>query len=219
MQPGYDLGSILAGGFVMVRFTFHQLLCCAMIALMPASLMAAETGGGMVYVSGSTSVNGIAVTRSSAVFSGDTIATSSSSQAKINAAGASVTVFENSSVKFESGGVSVEDGSVNIGTYTKDLNARAGAVAVTPASSAWTEFEMSHRNGAVQIIARKGDVNISEGSETVTLLQGQSATRDDSATSHYSVPPHPSRLWSIPPRLRTETNSFSFLLRCGIKRT
>lgn len=170
----------------MVRFTLHQLLCCAMIALMPASLMAAETGGGMVYVSGSTSVNGIAVTRSSAVFPGDTIATSSSSQAKINAAGASVTVFENSSVKFESGGVSVEDGSVNIGTYTKDLNARAGAVAVTPASSAWTEFEMSHRNGAVQIIARKGDVNISEGSETVTLLQGQSATRDDSATSDNS---------------------------------
>ena len=73
---------------------------------------------------------------------------------------------------------------VNIGTYTKDLNARA--VAVTPASSAWTEFEMSHRNGAVQIIARKGDVNISEGSETVTLLQGQSATRDDSATSDNS---------------------------------
>jgi hypothetical protein len=34
----------------------------------------------------------------------------------------------------------------------------------------------------VQIIARKGDVNVSAGIETVTLLQGQSTTRDDSDT-------------------------------------
>ena len=166
----------------MRQFTLHQLLCCAMIPVMSASLMAAETGGAMLYVSGSTFVNGAAVTRSSPVFPGDSIQTTSSSQAKINAAGASVTVFQNSLVRFESSGISIDDGSINIGAYKKELTTRAGAVTVTPASSAWTEFEVSHRNGSVQIIARKGDVNVSAGIETVTLLQGQSTTRDDSDT-------------------------------------
>jgi len=153
-----------------------------MISWLPASLMAAEPGA-MVYVSGSTSVNRAAVARSSVVFPGDVVQTRSSSQANISAAGASVMIFENSSVRFETNGVSIEDGSVIVGTKKQDMTASAGIITVTPASSAWTEFEMSHRNGAVQIIARKGDVHINEGTETVTLLQGQSTTRDDSATS------------------------------------
>lgn len=167
----------------MKRFTFHQILCLTLVPLMSTTLMAADAGGAMVYVSGATSVNGAATMHSSAVFPGDTIRTSSSSQAKINSSGASVTVFENSSVKFESAGVSIQDGSVNIGSYKKELNAKAGDVTVTPASNDWTEFELSHRNGAVQIIARKGDVHINEGTETVTLVEGHSTTRDDSATS------------------------------------
>jgi hypothetical protein len=61
------------------------------------------------------------------------------------------------------------------------MTVNAGAVGVTPASSAWTEFEVRHLNGAVQILARKGDVTVSEGNETVALPQGQSTTRDDAA--------------------------------------
>jgi len=160
----------------------RNVLCCVMISWLPASLMAAEPGA-MVYVSGSTSVNGTAVARSSVVFPGDVVQTRSSSQANISAAGASVTIFEDSSVRFETNGVSIEDGSVIVGTKKQDMTTSAGIITVTPASSAWTEFEMSHRNGAVQIIARKGDVNISGAKGTMTLLQGQSATRDDSTTT------------------------------------
>ncbi len=166
----------------MKRLALRNVLCCVMISWLPASLMAAEPGA-MVYVSGSTSVNGAAVARSSVVFPGDVVQTRSSSQANISAAGASVTIFENSSVRFETNGVSIEDGSVIVGTKKQDMTTSAGIVTVTPASSAWTEFEMSHRNGAVQIIARKGDVNIGGAKGTMTLLQGQSATRDDSTTT------------------------------------
>jgi len=158
----------------------RNVLCCLMISWLPASLMAAEPGA-MVYVSGSTSVNGTAVARSSVVFPGDVVQTRRSSQANISAAGASVTIFEDSSVRFETNGVSIEDGSVIVGTKKQDMTTSAGIIIVTPASSAWTEFEMSHRNGAVQIIARKGDLNVSDGNETMALPQGQSVTRDDSA--------------------------------------
>src|SRR5690349_7859176 len=168
----------------MRRLTLRNVLCCVMILWWPASSMAAE-GGAMVYVSGTTSVNGAAVARSSVVFPGDVVQTRSSSQANISEAGASVTIFENSSVRFETNGVSIEDGSISVGTKKQDMTTKAGIISVTPASGAWTEFEMSHRNGAVQIIARKGDVNINEGNGAlaVTLVQGRSVTRDDAATS------------------------------------
>jgi hypothetical protein len=155
-------------------------MCYLMISVLPSTLLGADPGA-MVYVSGSTAVNGTLIPRSSVVFPGDLIQTHSSSQANINLAGASVTIFEDSLVKVESRGLSIEDGSVSVGTSKPDMTVNAGAVGVTPASSAWTEFEVRHLNGAVQILARKGDVTVSEGNETVALPQGQSTTRDDAA--------------------------------------
>jgi ferric-dicitrate binding protein FerR (iron transport regulator) len=59
----------------------------------------------------------------------------------------------------------------------------AGEVTVAPATSAWTEFEVTDVDGTVQIVARKGDVNISDGSGTSsTLPQGEETTRDESQT-------------------------------------
>jgi hypothetical protein len=152
-----------------------------MIVLLPYSLLAAEPGA-MVYVSGSTSVNGTLVPHSSTVLPGDVVRTTSASQANLTTAGVSVTIFQNSAIRFEGNGLSLEDGSANIGTSKRSMGTRAGIVTVTPASEGWTEFEMSHRNGAVQIVAKKGNVNVSSGAETVLLAQGQSETRDDSAT-------------------------------------
>jgi hypothetical protein len=55
--------------------------------------------------------------------------------------------------------------------------ARAGIVTAIPVSSAPTEFELTDVNGAVQIVALKGDLQISDGSQTMTLRQGQQATQ------------------------------------------
>jgi hypothetical protein len=158
---------------------WRKLLCVALLPWM-SLYVAAGPNGAMLYTTGSASVNGTAVSHSSAIFPGDVVQTGTASEANINASGASVTVAENSSLRFEAEGVSIVEGSINIGTSRRDLATTAGVVKVTPASDAWTEFEISHRNGAVEIIARKGDVNVSAGSKTFTLLQGQSEMRDDS---------------------------------------
>jgi len=138
--------------------------------------------GAMLYTTGSASVNGTPVSNSSAIFPGDVVQTGTSSQASINASGASITVAESSSLRFEAAGASMVEGSINVGTSRRDLATTAGNVKVTPASAAWTEFAVSHRNGAVEVVARKGDINISAGGEAFTLFQGQSDTRDDSET-------------------------------------
>jgi hypothetical protein len=170
----------------MKRLALRNSLCCLMVFLLPASLMATEEGA-IAYVSGSTSVNGVVISRSSVVFPGDVIQTKTSSQANISVAGTSITIFQDSLVAFATNGVVLEDGSVHVGTTKRDMTSKAGVVTVTPASQAWTEFEMSRLNGAVQIIARKGNVNVSEGTEIVTLFEGQSATRGDSASSDGST--------------------------------
>ena len=163
----------------MKHFAFHTVLPWVMVSVLPASLLGAGPGA-MLYVSGSTTVNGTAAPLSSAVFPGDTIQTRSSSQADINASGASVTIFENSSVKFETNRVSIDHGSASIATTKQTMAAKVGLVTVTPTSSSWTSFQVTHVNGAVQIMATKGDVNIRGAKEAETLLQGQSVTLDQS---------------------------------------
>ncbi len=158
----------------------QKILCIATIPVMSAYLIAAPLNGAMLYASGSASVNGAAVGRSSAIFPGDLIHTGSTSQASIAASGASITVFSDSSIRFGTSGISVLEGSINIGSSRPEMVASAGVLKVTPASNGWTEYEISHRNGAVQVTARKGELFVNDGEKTVALLQGQSETRGDS---------------------------------------
>ena len=168
----------------------RSFLCYVLALLLPSALLGADPTA-MVYVSGSTAVNGNPVPVSSAVFPGDLIQTHSSSQANLNVSGASVTVFEDSLVKVESHGLSIQEGSVAVGTSKPDMTVSAGVITVVPAPGGWAEFEVRHLNGAVQVIARKGNVSVSGGNagprnETVALSEGQSTTRDDSNTPQNS---------------------------------
>jgi hypothetical protein len=157
-------------------------LCWMMIAVFPLSLIAADSGAAMLYAKGPAWINGSTVPRSSAIFPGDLVQTKSDSMANINATGSSVMVLSDSLVKFEGDAVSIEHGSVSVAT-SKGMMTRAGEVTVAPATRAWTEFEVTDVDGTVQIVARKGDVSISDGSGTSsTLPQGEETTRDESQT-------------------------------------
>jgi hypothetical protein len=154
-------------------------ICWMMLAFVPASLMAVDSGMALARPYGTTWLNGAAVQQSSAVFPGDLIQTNSGSSMKIQSSGSSVVVLANSLVKFEGGAVSVEHGSVKLAT-SKSMSAHAGVVTVAPASNTWTEFALTDLGGTVQIVALRGDLQISNGSETRVLAQGQQATQKDS---------------------------------------
>jgi len=155
----------------------REVLCWMMIVFVPASLMATDSGVAMVRAYGATWLNGAAIEQPSAIFPGDLVQTSSSSALKIRSTGSSVTVLPDSLVNFEGGAVGVQHGGVKLVT-SKGMSARAGIVTATPASSVWTEFELTDVNGTVQIVALKGDLQISDGSQTTTLSQGQQATQE-----------------------------------------
>lgn len=154
-----------------------------LLILMPFSLFAADTNAAMLYTHGAAWINGAHVpSSSSAIFSGDLLQTRSDSVANINEPGSSITVLSDSLVKFEGPSVRIEHGGVTVST-SKGTATSAGDIKVSPASNAWTEFNVTDVDGTVRIAARKGDLKIDDGRETVTLAQGQETSRDETTPS------------------------------------
>ena len=151
-----------------------------LLAVMPAALPGANSGAAMLYALGIAWLNGASVPRTSAVFPGDLVQTKADAVVHINAAGSSVTILSDSLVKYEGNIVSLEHGAVTVATI-KGMSIRAGEVAVQPANpNGATDFDVSDVDGSVHISARKGDVSVSNGTETTTVAQGEQTTRDDS---------------------------------------
>jgi hypothetical protein len=159
--------------------TLRNAFCWILILIVSASTFAADSGSAMLYARGTAWLNGSSVPKTSAVFPGDLVQTKPDSVANINAAGSNVIILPDSLVKFEGAAVSIEHGSVTVAT-SKGMTTRAGELTISPASNALTEFDVSDLNGTVQIVARKGDLSVSDGSQTSTLAQGEQTTRDDS---------------------------------------
>ncbi len=157
---------------------FRKLVSCVLLLMVPGSLMAADSGGAMLYADGAAWLNGSHVPKSSAIFAGDLVQTRSDSAANIHAPGSSITVLGDSLVQFEGVSLKVEHGGVSIST-SKGVATIAGDVRVAPASNAWTEFNVTDTDGTVRIAARKGDLTVTDDQGTVTLAQGQETTRDE----------------------------------------
>jgi hypothetical protein len=157
------------------------LVSCVLAFWFPASLLAADSNAAMLHTNGAAWINGAHVPRSSAaIFYGDLLQTRSDSIANINQPGSAITVLADSLVQFEGSSLDIQHGGVTVST-SKSVATTAGDIKVTPASSAWTEFNVSDVDGTVRISARKGDLTINDGKQTVLLAQGQETTRDDSS--------------------------------------
>lgn len=159
----------------------RRMVSCVLLCLLPAYLFAAESNAAMLYTNGTAWVNGAHVPRfSSAIFSGDLLQTRSDSVANITLTGSSITVLADSLVQFEGSSLNIEHGGLTVST-SKGVATTAGDVKVSPASNSWTEFNVTDVDGTVRIAARKGDLLISDGVDSVTLPQGQETTRQETS--------------------------------------
>ncbi len=165
-----------------MKLCFQQhVICWMLIALTPASLLAADAdpGGAMLYGRGKEPVllNGQPLPRSSAVFAGDLIQTPSESVATLDAPGSGIIVYPDSMVKFEQNSVSLQHGSISVGT-SKRMVATARQVTATPASVAWTEFEVADINGSIRVTASNGSVEVTCAKGNFSLSEGDEVIRD-----------------------------------------
>jgi hypothetical protein len=166
-----------------MKLSFLQhVICWTLIALTPASLLAADAdlGGAMLYGRGKEPVllNGQPLPRSSAVFPGDLIQTPSESVATLDAPGSGIIVYPDSMVKFEPNSLSLQHGSISIGT-SKRMAATALDVTATPTADAWTEFEVADINGSIRVTASNGSVEVTCAKGNFSLSEGDEMTRDE----------------------------------------
>ena len=156
----------------------RKLIVCSALLALPLALHAADTGAAMLYAKGAAWINGASVPRSSAIFPGDLLQTRSDSVANINLPGSSVIVLADSLVQYDPAAVALDHGSVTVNT-SRGLGARVGGLTVTPAHGGTAEFVVTDVNGNVQVMARKGDLTISDGTQSTTLPEGQQTTREE----------------------------------------
>jgi len=155
--------------------TLRKLVSLALVLLVPASMFAADSAAAMLYTNGAAWLNSVTVPKASAIFVGDLVQTRTDSVANIKAPGTSVMVASDSLVQLKDNAIKLEHGALSVGT-SKNLAAQVGGLKIAPASSAWTEFQVTDTDGTVKIIAKKGDLTLSDGT---TLPQGQQTTRDE----------------------------------------
>jgi hypothetical protein len=166
----------------MRTLTLCAVLSCLLTVVLPGALFAADSSAAMLHTNGPAWLNGSNVPKTSAIFSGDLVQTRSDSVANINAPGTSVLVLSDSLVQYQGSTVKLEQGSVNLAT-SKNKTAQLGGLQVVPAAAAWTEFEVRDTDGSVKIIARKGDLTLTDARGTTTLPQGQETTRDETSAN------------------------------------
>ncbi len=170
----------------------RTLLCWMMIAVIPASLLGADTGAAMLYGKGVVLLNGATLPNSSAIYPDDVIETKADSVANINVTGSTVMVMPESIVKFENNAISLEHGSVAVST-SGEMRVYVKCVTVIPVSNVLTQFDVTNTNGMVHAAARKSDVNIdtsgklknasktTKEQQNATLREGQDTTRDENS--------------------------------------
>lgn len=167
----------------------RKFVCAALVAVLPVSLMADDSVAAVLRHDGGAVVNGNPAPPSVAIFPSDTVQTLHQRQATINAAGSSVVLQADTLVQYEEDGLVLDHGTVLVST-SRGLKVRVGCITVLPATTAWTQFDVTDVDGKVIVAARKNDVNIDSrnprlqteratGGLRVTVHEGEQTTRDE----------------------------------------
>jgi hypothetical protein len=154
-----------------------KILSCVLVLAVP-SMLFAETNASMMYGAGNVQVNGTAMPKSAAVFTGDKIQTGAGSAATLTSSGSTVVIAANSSVVFQGSAVELNSGVALVNT-TKGMQARVNKISVTPASKGTAKFEVTRANGRVLIAAREGAIAVFDGNTNAVVAEGSSTLTPD----------------------------------------
>jgi hypothetical protein len=157
----------------------RALICWIVIFLMPSAVLAADGPAGVLYGTGTVYLDGAQLANSMPVMTGDVIETKEVGVAHLDMSGSTAIIQPNAIVRFQAEGLSLDRGSISMATG-KSLSVSARDFQITPASSAWTQFEVTRSSGIIQIAARKNSVTIKCGVGAPTLIrEGHQITRAD----------------------------------------
>lgn len=145
-----------------------------LVVLLPASLLAVNPAA-MAYTAGAVLLNGVPVTGSSAVFSGDRVTTGKSSATSFVLDGSSVVVDPESTVLYEGNSFVLQGGGASVMT-SKSMAARYGHVSVVPAAAVETGYRVAQVQNNLVIAAKLGAVRVIDEEGETLLPQGKVMT-------------------------------------------
>jgi hypothetical protein len=168
---------------------WRNVVCGMMIVIVPASLMAQDSGRAMLHSEGGVWLNGNPAPNSSAIFLHDAIQTQKENRAKIDTDGSTVTVQPDTIVQFEGDELVLDHGSLQVNT-SRGLRVRVSCLTVIPLTPEWTRYDVTDVDGKMTVAAYENDVNIHYQaavarrskqalSSDVTVHQGEQVTRDE----------------------------------------
>jgi hypothetical protein len=176
---------------------WRNLVCGAMVFILPASLMAQDSARAMLHADGGVWLNGNPAPNSSAIFLHDVIQTQTTTSAKIDTDGSTATVQPETIVQFEEDELVLDHGGLQVNT-SRGLRVRVNCMTVIPVNAGtaaplsqdWTRYDVVDVDGKVQVEAYQNDVKIHYRSVTtrgakqgqsldVLVHQGEKVTREE----------------------------------------
>ncbi|HKU21946.1 MAG TPA: hypothetical protein VJQ50_13090 [Terriglobales bacterium] len=171
---------------------------CALIlllaCLLPASQLAAQTSGPMLYPKGKVLVDGRDVSRPIALFAGDKVETSDSASASLAAVGSTVLLSPNTVLTFNPKGLEMGCGHLLVTTVVNRMSSRVANLTVTPQGDV-AKYEITRASGKLEIATREGSINVNDGVQTTSVHAGNlisfNSTNDCPMPAAADQPPVP----------------------------
>jgi hypothetical protein len=155
----------------------RSFVCLILIGILPASLVAEDTGAAILHSNGGVLVNGNAATDTATIFPGDTVEVQAKAGARIEISGSMVDVTSETVFEFDNGEIHLDHGSVSVNT-SRGFRVRAGCVIVTPVNvEAWTQYDVTDTDSKVHVSALKNDVNLESRSSNPGQMKQSSSSR------------------------------------------
>lgn len=182
------------------KFVCGAMIVLAIIEMLPAPLLAQEAERAMLHSDGGASVNGKAVSNSSAIFLHDRIETRPGSNAKIDAGGSTITVLPGTVLVFEGDELILDNGGLQVKS-ARGLKVLVNCVTITPFTQNWTRYDVSDVKEKVTVAAYDNDIKIHAAgaavrrmkhaaSQDVIVHRGEQITRDERCGAEAPAPPH-----------------------------
>ncbi len=130
-----------------------------MIAILPASVIADDTGAAILHNNGGVLINGSNAPETATIFPGDTIQVQNKSAARIEVTGSTIDLNSETVVQFESDEIHLDHGSVSVNT-SRAFKVRVGCLIMTPVNMDWTRYDVTDTDSKVKVAALKSDVYI-----------------------------------------------------------
>jgi len=155
---------------------WRNLVCGAMIVILPASFMGQDSTRGMLRSDGGTWLNGVQAPTAAAIFPDSLVQTQRGHSSRIDVAGSSVLILPETETQFQGDALVLTHGSLQLVTTTK-MQVLVGCVSVAPTTAERTEYDVSDVDGKVKIVVSKNDVSVH--SHSAALVRSKQAASSD----------------------------------------